>query len=130
MTAQDISHMQQRWNEDLDKFNFLIDSRTSQKTIGDIGLFFAPDYEKGSGFVYSVGEISMMIAEPNARHLGFGSEAFLLMATWAKATFGTQRILAKIKNENIPSRRFFMKLGFKEVSRSHYFQEISMELEL
>eukprot|EP01053_Blabericola_migrator_P008624 Blabericola_migrator_1__8623@NODE_4518_length_1111_cov_226_913793_g2369_i1_p1_GENE_NODE_4518_length_1111_cov_226_913793_g2369_i1NODE_4518_length_1111_cov_226_913793_g2369_i1_p1_ORF_typecomplete_len131_score16_50Acetyltransf_3/PF13302_7/4_1e19Acetyltransf_4/PF13420_7/3_2e08Acetyltransf_10/PF13673_7/3_2e06Acetyltransf_1/PF00583_25/3_5e06Acetyltransf_8/PF13523_6/3_3e06FR47/PF08445_10/6_7e06Acetyltransf_7/PF13508_7/0_0078_NODE_4518_length_1111_cov_226_913793_g2369_i1594986 len=130
MSRSDVEDMQKSWAEADDKFNFLITSKETGDVVGDIGLFFFPNYEVPGTIEYSKGEISMMIAEKSARSKGLGCEAFHLMTKWSQDCKGTKTIIAKIKDDNLPSIKFFTSLGFVEESRSTVFEEVTMELQL
>lgn len=95
--------------------------REVQSMIGDVNIFWLQDDEAND-----VGEIEVMIAEKSARNRGFGREATILMLKFAYEVVGLRRFQAKIKMTNRISQKLFTEtLGFKEVSRSEIFDEIT-----
>ncbi|KAK2077544.1 hypothetical protein QBZ16_004389 [Prototheca wickerhamii] len=90
--------------------------------VGDVNLFWN-DLDDANAT-----EIEIMIAEPSRRRRGLAEEALTLMMTYAVDTLNVSLFRAKIGEQNTPSLRLFHKLGFKEVSRSEYFKEATLEL--
>ncbi len=71
-----------------------------------------------------------MIAEAGARGRGLGREAICLMLGYGASRLHIRRFEAKIKLDNTPSLALFQKLGFREVSRSQIFEEVTLELDV
>ncbi|EZG43193.1 putative N-acetyltransferase [Gregarina niphandrodes] len=125
MTEDEIKDMQRKWLEDEDKFDYTI--WADGQPVGDIGLFYKRDE---NGHVdHTEGEISMMIAEKAYRRKGLGKLAYQLAIQEAFKKFNTKRVVAKIKQDNEASIRFFQRLGYTEESRSQVFNEVTMVLQ-
>mmetsp|Transcript_16438 Transcript_16438/g.39022 ORF Transcript_16438/g.39022 Transcript_16438/m.39022 type:complete len:118 (-) Transcript_16438:244-597(-) len=75
-----------------------------------------------------VAEIEVMIAEPKFRRRGLGREAVSIMIAYAVQDLGVSKLQAKIGESNTPSQALFRSLGFREVSRSEVFREVTFEL--
>ncbi|GFO04248.1 N-acetyltransferase 9 [Plakobranchus ocellatus] len=126
------------WREDPDKCTFIIldrdtyDEDTNQDVvereinamIGDVNIFYISDCHSRLE-----GEVEIMIAEPSARGKGFGREALCSMMRYAVENLGTKSFTSKIGLSNNPSLKLFKSLGFKEVSKSDVFEEVTMLLE-
>ncbi|XP_060073675.1 N-acetyltransferase 9-like protein isoform X1 [Ylistrum balloti] len=125
--------MQQSWRQDEDKCTFIVldlglynDSEKSNEDeisamVGDVNLFFNDKDNKHSA------EIEIMIAEPSARRKGFGKESLLCMMKYGKEILKIEEFTAKIGFSNEASIQLFQKLGFKEVSRSDVFEEVTLK---
>ena len=77
-----------------------------------------------------LGEIEVMIACEESRGRGLGKEIVLAMMKFAKEILGTKRLIARIKFDNEPSQKLFKRLGFVESSRSEFFREITLLLDM
>lgn len=127
LTLAEEYNMQTKWVHDDDKCTFIVldrimyteSSNEVSSMIGDTNIFFADPSD------LSRGEIEIMIAEEGSRGTGNGKEVLSLMMRFAVDIIGVMKIEAKIKFDNEPSMRLFGKLGFKEISRSDVFQEIT-----
>ena len=121
--------MQRKWVKDEDKCTFIVlDRETMEKTsnevsamIGDTNVYF-PDPDD-----LTVGEIELMIAEKSFRSKGYGKEVLQLMMDFCVKVIGVRKFFAKIKQSNAASLHLFSKTGFKEVSQSEVFQEVTYE---
>ena len=89
--------------------------------IGDTNLFMLGENEA---------EAEIMIAEDWARGQGLGWESMLLMLRYGVDHLKLRTFLAKIKTGNLASINMFSKIGFKEVSRSEIFDEITFEMKV
>lgn len=135
--------MQASWRDDEDKLTFIVldrrwggeeggaessappppaaDARFG-RMVGDVNLFFN-DYEDPKA-----AEVELMIAEPAARRRGLGREAAEAMFAYAARELGATLFRAKIGEDNAPSLALFRNMGFKDVSYSTHFKEITLEL--
>ena len=89
--------------------------------IGDTNLFMLGENEA---------EAEIMIAEDWARGQGLGWESMLLMLRYGVDHLNLRAFQAKIKTGNLASINMFSKIGFKEVSRSEIFDEITFEIKV
>ncbi len=132
LSLEEEYDMLYKWINDSNKCTFItVDKHLFETTnsetdsmIGDVNLFFDSHNDSKTA------EIEVMIAEESHRGLGKGKEATLLMMRFAIELIGVQLFVAKIKINNINSQNMFIKIGFKECSRSHIFQEITFNLEV
>lgn len=77
----------------------------------------------------SIAEIEIMVAEPGSRRNGLATEALQLFMAYGVSALGVTRFRAKIGESNTASLTLFTsKLGYKEVSRSAVFKEVTLEL--
>ena len=86
--------------------------------IGDTNLFKLGESEA---------EAEIMIAEENARGQRLGWESLLMMIRYGLDVLKITTFQAKIKEENLVSLKMFQRIGFKEISRSEVFGEITVE---
>jgi hypothetical protein len=152
--------MQEKWRLDADKLTFivcntqkLLDRNTApakavpkiddsaDMMIGDVNLFLVSDDDDSDssqgGVRTIIGEVEIMIANPNARGCGNGL-AVLRLFLWYIWTYkqgilqectGTSLayLRVKINASNLPSIRLFERLGFAMASKEpNYFGEIEM----
>ena len=75
-----------------------------ESMVGDINLY--EDEDKKSA------EITIMVAEESSRRKGFGKPAVIAACLYARDLLKLETIFAKIKKENLDSKRFFAKMGF------------------
>uniref|UniRef100_A0A183DYZ9 N-acetyltransferase domain-containing protein n=1 Tax=Gongylonema pulchrum TaxID=637853 RepID=A0A183DYZ9_9BILA len=121
LSLEDEYDMQMKWREDDDKCTFiilsrkLIDSGVDEigSMVGDVNIFIRD----------GVGELEIMIAEPECRSQGLGREATQMMLKYAVETLGLNEFQVKITDDNAPSISLFQKLGFVIVSHSDVFRE-------
>ncbi|KAJ0493790.1 putative transcription regulator GNAT family [Helianthus annuus] len=90
--------------------------------VGDVNMYMN-DLEDAQ-----LGEIEIMIAEPKSRGNGLGKESVLMMLVFAIENHRINTFRAKIGDSNEASLNMFRKLGFKEVSHSEIFKEVTLEL--
>lgn len=124
--------MQKSWAEDSDKCTFIVldnallreDSRPPylEALSGDVNLFFNVPEEP-----HTV-EVEVMIANKQSRGRGLGVESLQLMMAYAAQHLGVTTFRAKISLANATSLRLVEKLGFKQVSRSFTFNEVTYDL--
>ncbi|XP_076325372.1 microtubule-associated Nat9 isoform X2 [Tachypleus tridentatus] len=129
LTLEQEYEMQQSWLEDDDKCTFIVLDKKDmeQKSevdsmIGDVNLFLNnPENLKQ-------GEVEIMIAEEHKRGQGKGKEALLFMLRYGVEQLQVTSFIAKVKMKNLPSKNMFEKIGFKEVSQSDIFEELTLQL--
>ncbi|XP_042305911.1 N-acetyltransferase 9 [Sceloporus undulatus] len=123
--------MQCSWQEDTDKCTFIVldtDKWSRQRAteeecmVGDVNLFLTDSEDP------TVGEIEIMIAEPNYRGRGFGKEATLIMMSYGMTHLGLTTFEAKIGLENETSIGMFKKIHFKEVGVNNIFKEVVLRM--
>jgi L-amino acid N-acyltransferase YncA len=69
-----------------------------------------------------------MVAKAGSRRRGLATEALMLFMAYGISRLGITRFRAKIGEVNSASLALFQKLGYKEVSRSSVFKEVTLEL--
>lgn len=76
-------------------------------------------------WVHRLGDIGILIGEPDCRGLGYGVEALGLLRDYAFDTLNLHKLTAGMYELNGSSRRIFEKVGFvaEGVRKSHYFCE-------
>ncbi|XP_057377473.1 alpha/beta-tubulin-N-acetyltransferase 9-like [Daphnia carinata] len=120
--------MQKSWADDEDKCTFIVlDKAKYEETndevdsmIGDTNIFMTDNTD------VTLAEIEIMIAETCYRRNGRGKESTLLMLRYGKEQLGIKQFHAKIGLDNIASIQMFQKIGFREISRSEIFGEVTM----
>jgi RimJ/RimL family protein N-acetyltransferase len=162
--------MQTSWRQDADKLTFIICTSPSDVStlgkvtprvedasdclIGDVNLFLYPPEECDDGVgeqgrhetgkMDAVGELEIMIAQPDARGKGFAKEALqafvwyistslpAILDEYAKAVDDTDKskslsyLRVKVDKDNTRSLGLFRKLGFSQVSEPNYFGEVEL----
>ncbi|KJH50101.1 acetyltransferase, GNAT family [Dictyocaulus viviparus] len=89
--------------------------------VGDVNLFISAGRDSG--------ELEVMIAEPDARCKGAGTEAVSLLIYYALEVLQLKHFFVKITEDNATSLHLFEdKLNFKRVSYSEVFKEFTLEL--
>lgn len=89
---------------------------------GDVNLFFNDHDDR------SIAEIEIMIAEPSSRRQGIATEALTLFQAYGVSALGVTKFRAKIGEDNSSSLELFQKkMGYREVSRSAVFKEVTLE---
>mmetsp|Transcript_34003 Transcript_34003/g.87338 ORF Transcript_34003/g.87338 Transcript_34003/m.87338 type:complete len:127 (-) Transcript_34003:458-838(-) len=96
---------------------------------GDVNLFLN-DLDESDLPVQqrTTAELDIMIAEEKYRRQGLASSACKAMMGYGIRKLGLKRFRVKIGYANSASQSLFTRLGFKEVSRSEAFKEITFEL--
>lgn len=125
--------MQHSWWIDNDKCTFILLSKNSinsksseceiNSMIGDVNLFFNNIDNKNEA------ELEVMIAERSHRGQGLGKEAVVVMMFYGYLCLNVSVFSVKIGFSNVASINLFTKLGFKEVSKSDVFQEVTLGFE-
>eukprot|EP01027_Heterolobosea_sp_BB2_P015362 GEZU01021986.1.p1 GENE.GEZU01021986.1~~GEZU01021986.1.p1 ORF type:complete len:190 (+),score=60.39 GEZU01021986.1:203-772(+) len=145
LTLEEEYKMQQAWLNDDNKCTFILldaalrsDSNKTPVSLasitegmcGDVNIFLTPDYDsEDSDSVLA--EMEVMIAEENSRRKGIGTEAVLLMMSYAVKYLNIQRFVAKILAHNTSSIDMFTnKLGYKQTKYSEVFEEYTFEYNL
>ncbi|PIN17528.1 putative phosphoglucosamine acetyltransferase [Handroanthus impetiginosus] len=90
--------------------------------VGDVNIFMNDMDDP------RMAEVEIMIAEQRSRGKGLAKESVLLMMAFAIENFGIHVFHAKIGESNEASLNLFQKLGFKKISHSEIFKEITLEL--
>ncbi|ORX88539.1 N-acetyltransferase 9, partial [Basidiobolus meristosporus CBS 931.73] len=138
LSLEEEYEMQRTWHTDDDKCTFILLARppNSQEEsiekiakegtmVGDINLFFN-DVEDPT-----FAEIEIMIAEPDYRRRGLGSEALKLMMNYGIQELGVSKYQAKISLKNEASISLFRdKLGYVEEGISQVWQEIALGMQV
>eukprot|EP00250_Pteridium_aquilinum_P001125 c11332_g1_i2 orf=164-748(-) len=126
--------MQQSWTLDPHKCTFIVldkqringdlslDDPQEAAMVGDINLYMN-DVEEAL-----TAEIEIMIAEVDCRGKGLGREAVQLMMIYAIEHLNIAKFRAKIGNTNVASLHLFRSLGFKDVSYSSVFNQVTLEI--
>lgn len=76
------------------------------EVLGECGWLGGPDAAGDVELTYGLA--------PGHRGDGLGTEAVAVLATWAQAQVGVQRLLADVLVGNVASRRLLRRLGFQE----------------
>lgn len=134
LTLQEEYQMQLSWTQDPLKRTFIILDKDLisgkfihgdphvEAMVGDVNIYMN-DLEDSH-----MAEIEIMIAEPKSRGKGLGMESVLMMMVFAIDNHKIKAFRAKIGDSNEASLNMFRKLGFKEVSHSEIFKEVTLEL--
>lgn len=114
--------------------------------LGDVNFFLHPFDEEGGEEGWLVGEVDIMIAEPEARRQGKGLNAVQALLVYVSVQMGfileeyvmsdkeglsgasLKGFFAKINKDNEGSKRLFQKLGFKQHGEVNYFGEIKLTI--
>lgn len=88
--------------------------------IGDTNLFFANADDR------LCAEAEIMIAEEWARGRKCGWEAMLLMLLYGITHLSVKQYIVKVSFTNEISIRMFSNMGFVEISKSEFFQEVTL----
>ncbi|GAB0099688.1 N-acetyltransferase 9-like protein [Sergentomyia squamirostris] len=137
LTLEEEYQMQKSWRDDSDKYTFIVLDKEIFRTqnekdsmVGDVNLFLLPKDDTSD---HVVGEVTIMIAEKEARGKGLGQEALLLMMSYAVRTLKISKFVALIGENNTPSVKLFEKLKFQEVDKTYFgerkFEKIISESE-
>lgn len=132
LTLEQEYEMQKTWVRDADKCTFIVLDKSLFESaqneefsmIGDTNMYFTDQDDP------LLGEIEVMIASQLHRGRGLGQEIALTMIKFAKDVLGAEKLVAKIKFDNEASLKLFKHLGFTETSRSEFFEEVSLLLNI
>ncbi|KAK9060404.1 hypothetical protein SSX86_021108 [Deinandra increscens subsp. villosa] len=134
LTLEEEYQMQLSWTQDPLKSTFIILDKDLisgkfnhgdphvEAMVGDVNIYMNDSEDS------QLAEIEIMIAEPKSRGKGLGMESVLMMLVFAIETHKINTFRAKIGDSNEASLNMFRKLGFKEVSHSEIFKEVTLEL--
>ncbi|XP_052178246.1 uncharacterized protein LOC127792008 isoform X1 [Diospyros lotus] len=134
LSLQEEYQMQLSWTQDPHKQTFIVLDKELvagefihghahvEAMVGDVNIYMN-DLDDSE-----MAEIEIMIAEPKSRGKGLGKEAILMMMRFAIENFSIHVFRAKIGESNEASLSLFWKMGFKEVSYSEIFKEVTLEL--
>lgn len=134
LTLEEEYVMQQSWTADPQKCTFIVLDK--QRIEGDF-VHGEPHVEAMAGDVnlymndiddFQTAEIEIMIAEPQSRGRGLGKESVLLMIAFAVEHLDIHTFRAKIGESNVTSLHLFRSLGFKDITYSEVFKEVTLEL--
>lgn len=134
LTLEEEYAMQQSWTTDPQKCTFIVLDK--QRMVGDF-VHGEPHVEAMAGDVnlymndlddFQTAEIEIMIAEPQSRGRGLGKESVLLMMVFAVEHLDIHTFRAKIGESNVTSLHLFRSLGFKDITYSEVFKEVTLEL--
>ena len=116
--------------------------------IGDVNLFLhdyiqeegisddGDDHNSEDGGVVSTtteehgpttAEVEIMIANPEQRKRGYGTNALQLICQYSVEFLSIERIIAKISNDNLPSLTTFKRLGFHVYAEVECFDEVHLK---
>ncbi|XP_076325374.1 microtubule-associated Nat9 isoform X4 [Tachypleus tridentatus] len=102
LTLEQEYEMQQSWLEDDDKCTFIVLDKKDMEQKSEV--------------------------EEHKRGQGKGKEALLFMLRYGVEQLQVTSFIAKVKMKNLPSKNMFEKIGFKEVSQSDIFEELTLQL--
>ncbi|XP_078257264.1 alpha/beta-tubulin-N-acetyltransferase 9 isoform X2 [Rhinoraja longicauda] len=131
LTLEQEYQMRRSWWEDNDKCTFIVLDKAKWMNglcteedcmVGDVNLFLMDSED------LSIAEIEIMIAEPGYRGKGFGKEVTMMMMYYGVTQLQITKFQAKINLENTISIAMFRNMHFEEVSISHVFQEMTLQL--
>ncbi|XP_076886684.1 GCN5-related N-acetyltransferase 9-like [Bidens hawaiensis] len=134
LTLEEEYQMQLSWTQDPLKCTFIILDKDLisgkfnhgdphvEAMVGDVNIYMNDSEDS------HLAEIEIMIAEPKSRGKGLGMESVLMMFVYAIEIHKINTFRAKIGDSNEASLNMFRKLGFKEVSHSEIFKEVTLEL--
>ncbi|PSC76460.1 histone H3 [Micractinium conductrix] len=132
LSLEEEYEMQRSWAEDAEKLTFILldpdfpdtpGTGTHGGTMaGDVNLFLNDHEEPHTA------EVEIMIAEPRSRRKGIAEEALRLFMSYASSRLGVTKFRAKIGETNAPSIALMTKLGYRQVSRSQIFKEVTLEM--
>ncbi len=105
-TLEDVISMRDYLESAGDISHFLIFDRKTNKLIGDTGLTCIKPRDSA--------ESDIMIAEPDLRNKGYGSEAYKLLIDYGFNDLRLQRIVAQVLDSNEPLIKLHRKVGFSE----------------
>jgi len=92
------------------EISFTIYERKTARPIGNAGLFDV-DYRNRTA------ELGLIIAEPDARGKGYGTETTRLVVDYAFTGLGLHNVMLTVFEYNLAGIRVYNKAGFKEIGR-------------
>ncbi|XP_060073676.1 N-acetyltransferase 9-like protein isoform X2 [Ylistrum balloti] len=105
--------MQQSWRQDEDKCTFIV---------LDLGLYNDSEKSNEDEISAMVGDVNLFFNDKDNKH---SAEIEIMIA--GKEILKIEEFTAKIGFSNEASIQLFQKLGFKEVSRSDVFEEVTLK---
>ncbi len=92
------------------EISFTVYERSRSRPIGNAGLFDV-DYRNRTA------ELGLIIAEPDARNKGYGTETTRLVVDYAFIGLGLHNVMLTVFEYNLAGIRVYAKAGFKEFGR-------------
>lgn len=92
------------------EISFTVYERRGSRPIGNAGLFDV-DYRNRTA------ELGLIIAEPDARGKGYGTETTQLVVDYAFTALGLHNVMLTVFEYNLAGMRVYDKAGFKEIGR-------------
>ena len=92
------------------EISFTVYERCGSRPIGNAGLFDV-DYRNRTA------ELGLIIAEPDARGKGYGTETTQLVVDYAFTGLGLHNVMLTVFEYNLAGIRVYTKAGFKEIGR-------------
>ena len=92
------------------EISFTVYERSGSRPIGNVGLFDV-DYRNRTA------ELGLIIAEPDARGKGYGTETTQLVVDYAFTGLGLHNVMLTVFEYNLAGIRVYIKAGFKEIGR-------------
>ncbi len=92
------------------EISFTVYERSSSRPIGNAGLFDV-DYRNRTA------ELGLIIAEPDTRGQGYGTETTQLVVDYAFTALGLHNVLLTVFEYNLAGIRVYNKAGFNEIGR-------------
>ncbi|CAI9759884.1 unnamed protein product [Fraxinus pennsylvanica] len=134
LTLEQEFDMQVSWTQDPLKQTFIVLDKELvvgdfipgdphvEAMVGDVNIYMNDMDDP------QMAEIEIMIAELKSRGKGLAQESVLMMIVFAVENFNIHAFHAKIGESNKASLNLFYKLGFKKISYSEVFKEVTLEL--
>ncbi len=116
MTAPEAQRYYERLCSDPDRVWFIIEDRETGQPVGECGLLrMFPTWRTT--------DLSIILAEPEARGKGYGREAIHLLMDYAFGYLNFHRISIGVVGFNEQALRFYEKIGFKHegIQRDGYY---------
>merc|ERR1712000_442372 len=144
---------QRSWRNSADKLTFIrmntLDLDSMSRLTGDVNFFLHPWDAEGGQEGWLVGEIDVMVADPDFRNQGMGKAAVMALLVYIQVQMGfileeyvmskqadgvsgasLKAFFVKIKEGNVASRKLFERLGFRQEGQKNYFGEYKMVMPL
>ncbi len=129
MTLEQETAWYERAAVDEERHSFTIYERSTARPVGNCGLFDVHPTNRRA-------EVGIMIGEPDARGLGYGTEAMRLLLDYAFTALGLHSVMLTVHEYNSAGRRCYEKVGFREIGRrresrwfnGRFWDEIPMDI--
>ena len=92
------------------EISFTVYERCGSRPIGNVGLFDV-DYRNRTA------ELGLIIAEPDARGKGYGTETTQLVVDYAFTALGLHNVMLTVFEYNLAGIHVYTKVGFRESGR-------------